>query len=192
MKIASGAVSGLKLAERKLAQIAEVERRRRVARAALRAQGAWDLVRHSHYRYRDQAWPWVIAALLAIAYFLAAVSAKPSAVFALSLLGSGAVAFHLRNELDRKIEWAQACTCLAATTVGLTLVAAVGIHNRGLNAACVVIFAIAATRWWLHHQVRTVTAPNESETVRLWREHVAGDPTVESWNDHIGGRGSRL
>lgn len=133
----------------------------------------WSVVNGFRFRYRDQLWPLVILAVLALARWLAD-GAAPWGVFALSTVAAGLAVFHVRAQLDRPAEWVYAGTCLVSAVSGLTWVSLAGTGHPHLNVASVMVFFALATIWWGHHGIRDGERLSASLTVNRWNKYIRG------------------
>lgn len=110
-------------------------------------------VKSVNHRHRHLFYPLEIGVLLLLCWLLASYY-PPSAVFAVSTLVAAGVAFLLRRDLDRAVEWSYALSCLGAAVLGLTLTSVIGLDNSTLNAYCVLAWGTASAIWWNHHAIR--------------------------------------
>lgn len=171
MGIITSFAASLTLAERKLAAIEDVERKRRWARRWLRASNLWDVAKGLRYRYRDQWWPIIIGVGL-LAGRGWADGARPAGVMLLCLLGAAVVVFRVRRALHRRTEWVYAGACLGAVTLGLTLTSVIGTGVRWLNVAGLLAWVVASLLWWSHHEVRGWAGHTKSTLVNRWQTNV--------------------
>jgi hypothetical protein len=125
----------------------------------------------TRFRYRDQLWPLVILAVVALARFMVD-GANPSSILVATLFISVAIVFYLRRKLDRTTEWIYAGACLGSEILGLTLTAMYGLDDYRLNAFDSVSYIVLAGIWWMHHEVRGVPKMSTSNLVNLWNCHI--------------------
>jgi hypothetical protein len=160
---------------------------KRVTRAVLSFPWAvtWSVVNGFRFRYRDQLWPLVILALLALARLFADGS-PPVSVLMLATVAAGVSIFHVRAKLDRQREWVYAGTCAVCMVAGLTWMA-LGVHRGLLNALSVLVgFALAAC-WWGHHEIRDGERESLSTVVGRWNKYIRGPLDPEEAKGWKGG-----
>lgn len=162
--------------------------RHRVLSFAVATAWWWGLWRRVTFRYRALLRPVFLLAGLLLVRWWAAFTA-PATVAVVTLLGCGAVVFHLRHRLDRRPEWVYAVSCLVAVEVGATATSAVGGGSRALNVVCVLAWAVGAVVWWAHHPVGAAAV--KPPILDLWDAHIGmkedgEDDIITRWRSHIG------